>query len=59
MVSVVTTLRANKQGYVEPFLAGANQYTPLQGVQNSSEAHPALYSVGNGSSFPAGKVTKA
>jgi hypothetical protein len=59
MISVVTTLHAEKQGYLDPLLAGANQYYLLQGVQNGSGAHPASYSVGTGSSFPAGKVAKA
>ena len=59
MVSVVTTLCADKQGHVDPFLAGANQYLLLQRVQNGSGADPASYSVGTGISSPAGKVAKA
>lgn len=59
MVNVVTTLSADKQGHVDPFLAGANQYLLLQRVRNGSGADPASYSVGTGSPFPASEVAKA
>jgi len=55
----VTTLCADKQGHVDPFLAGPNQYLLLQRVQNGSGIDPVPYSVGNGSSSPSGKVAKA
>jgi len=54
ITGTVTRLQAGKSRIQIP--AGARDDSPLQNVQNSSEAHLGCYTIGTGGCFPGGKA---
>jgi len=54
IIGTVTRLQAGRYGIQIP--AGAREYSLLQNVENSSEAHLGSYTMGTRGCFPGGKA---